>query len=249
MITVRIRFYEELNDFIRNSRGKVWMQKNLNHHTTVKDVIESFGVPHTEVDLILVNGDSVEFNHHVNDGDIISVYPVFESLDISKVTRLQQRPLRDLTFLADVHLGKLVKKLRILGLDVIYRNNFSDEELVEIASSNHKILLTRDRRLLMHNIIRRGLFIRSQNPDEQVLEVVRRFDLTHQLNPFSRCSMCNELLHPVKKADVLDVLEPKTKKYYHAFVQCEGCHRVYWKGSHFTKLIKFIRHIQHSLKG
>ncbi|MBU1107474.1 MAG: Mut7-C ubiquitin/RNAse domain-containing protein [Candidatus Riflebacteria bacterium] len=241
MINVSIRFYEELNDFIRADCRKKLIERQLNHCTTVKDLIESFGVPHTEVDLILVNGNSADFACRVNDGDIISVYPVFESFDISEVTRLQERPLRNLQFIADCHLGKLAGKMRLLGLDVEFRNAVSDDELVAAVVNDKKVLLSRDRRLLMRKVIDRGYLIRSQNPDEQVTEVIRRFDLSSQLHPFTRCARCNGILERAEKNAVLHLLEPKTRLYFEVFFQCQACQQVYWQGSHFSAIEEFIK--------
>ncbi|OGK11324.1 MAG: hypothetical protein A2W80_04930 [Candidatus Riflebacteria bacterium GWC2_50_8] len=240
MINVSIRFYEELNDFIRAEHRRKQIDRQLNHRTTVKDFIESFGVPHTEVDLILANGISVDFDHRVNDGDLISVYPVFESFDISEVTRLQERPLRNLQFIADCHLGKLAGKMRLLGLDVEFHNNIVDEELVAAVVNKKKVLLSRDRRLLMRKVIDRGYLIRSQNPDEQIVEVIRRFDLAGQLHPFTRCARCNGILERVEKAAVIQLLEPKTKRYFDDFFQCQVCRQVYWRGSHLGAITSFI---------
>ncbi|MFZ5952177.1 MAG: Mut7-C RNAse domain-containing protein [Candidatus Rifleibacteriota bacterium] len=248
MLRVFIRFYEELNDFIRADSRKIQIEKILNHRTTVKDLIESFGVPHTEVDLILVNGNSCDFDCRLNDGDQISVYPVFESFDISGVTRLQQRPLRDLHFIADCHLGTLAQKLRLLGFDVEYDNRAEDEFLVDAVVARRKILLSRDRRLLMRRVIDRGYFIRSQIPYEQVIEVIRRFDLAGQINPFTRCARCNGILERVEKEAVLSLLEPKTKQYFEDFFQCTQCNQVYWQGSHLDKIQNFIGKIQQAIE-
>jgi len=241
MIKVFIRFYEELNDFIRPDWRKRQIERQLRHRTTTKDLIESFGVPHTEVDLILVNGVSADFAHRVADSDLISVYPVFESFDISDVTRLQERPLRDLRFIADCHLGKLAGKMRLLGLDVEFRNDIDDEELAAAVVNNRRILLSRDRRLLMRKVIDRGYLVRSQNPDEQLAEVIKRFDLSRQLQPFTRCARCNGILERVEKAAVLHLLEPKTKLYFDDFFQCQACHQVYWQGSHLAAIRDLIK--------
>lgn len=244
MIKVFIRFYEELNDFIRADWRKQQIERQLKHRTTTKDLIESFGVPHTEVDLILVNGVSADFAHRVDDGDQISVYPVFESFDISEVTRLQERPLRDLRFIADCHLGKLAGKMRLLGFDVEYRNDIDDEELAAAVVNDKRVLLSRDRRLLMRKVIDRGYLVRSQNSDEQLAEVIKRFDLSRQLQPFTRCARCNGILEPVEKAAVLDLLEPKTKLYFEDFFQCQSCRQVYWQGSHLTAIKELVERAQ-----
>lgn len=237
---INIRFYEELNDFLRPSQRKRELIKKLNHQTTVKDVIESFGVPHTEVDLALVNGKSVPFDYLLHNGDRISVYPVFESLDISPMAKLQERPLRNLKFVTDVHLGKLTRFLRLLGFDVYYRNDQEDYELLQIMEKDHRVLLTRDRHLLMHRIVERGYWLRSQNPPRQALEVVKRFDLWRNIKPFKRCLNCNGVLESVPKKRIQDNLEPKTKLYYRTFVQCRNCENIYWKGSHYARLKEFV---------
>lgn len=244
MITVSVRFYEELNDFLRPGKRKRDNTRELLHRTTVKDVIESFRVPHTEVDLILVNGKSVGFDYYPEDGDRISVYPVFESMDISGITHLQERPLRDLKFVADVHLGALVRRLRILGFDTEYSNDSDDQDLLRTVKDENRVLLTRDRPLLMYNLVQRGCWIRSINPDDQALEVLNRFDLWSNMYPFSRCTLCNGPLWQVEKKRVMSLLEPKTKRYYDTFVQCTGCGQVYWKGSHYTGLLQFVNWIK-----
>ena len=240
MLKLYIRFYEELNDFIRPDLRKKNIEKRLQHRTTTKDLIESFGVPHTEVDLILVNGESVNFSHPVNDGDQISVYPVFESFDISGLTGLQQRPLRNLKFIADCHLGKLAGKMRLLGFDVEYRNDIDDNELAAAVVENRKVLLTRDRRLLMRKVIDRGYLVRSQFVEEQLHEVIARFDLSKSIRPFTRCARCNGILERVEKARIQHLLEPLTKKHFEDFFQCRSCFQVYWRGSHLEKIESFI---------
>ncbi|MCH7613554.1 MAG: Mut7-C ubiquitin/RNAse domain-containing protein [Candidatus Marinimicrobia bacterium] len=243
MIQVFLRFYEELNDLLPLPYRKVEFRKDLLLPTTVKDLIESCRVPHTEVDLILVNGDSVDFQYLVRHNDHISVYPVFESMDISGVTRLQDRPLRELRFITDRPLGKLTGRLRLLGQDVEYGLNFSGMELVDKAVNSGRILLTRNRQLLMPSRIKRGYLVRSNYPKDQVVEVLHRFDLLGSIKPFTRCMNCNGILIPVKKEDILHLLEPLTKRYYRRFRQCDSCGQVYWKGSHHEKLKKYISNL------
>ncbi len=242
-ITISIRFYEELNDFLRKSRRKKRFTRIYRHNTSLKDCIESCGVPHTEVDMILVNGEPAGFDRLVSDGDDIAVYPVFESLDISGVTRLAGRPLRDLRFVADVHLGGLARKLRLLGFDTEFSKTASADALLEAVEKGRRVLLSRNRKLLMRRVVDRGLFIRSDDPEEQCVEVVRRFDLAGSIRPFTRCMACNSPLAPVSKEEVLSLLEPLTKKYFFDFSGCAGCGKVYWKGSHYGKLEAFLKRI------
>ncbi len=242
-ISVHLRFYEELNDFLPPARRKLRFTRILKHHTTVKDVIESCGVPHTEVDLILVNGKSEGFDYRINAGDDISVYPVFETFNISGVTHLQGRPLRNLSFLADANLGILARKLRLLGLNVELHHDWDEAKLASASREKGLILLTRDRRLLMRRKIQRGYYVRSMIPRYQTLEVIRRFNLRDGLSPFSRCSTCNHPLEAVPKAQVREQLKPLTQKYYVDFSCCTYCGLVYWQGAHYKKLAGFVNWI------
>jgi len=242
MQPVQLRFYEELNDFLPPQRRKVTFTHELTRRTSVKDLIESFGVPHTEVELILANGRSVDFSYIVQAGDRISVYPRFESLDISPLIRLREQPLRNPRFVVDANLGQLARYLRLLGFDATYRNDFADAEVAQIASEEKRIVLTRDRALLQHKIITHGYFVRAVKPREQVREILARLDLYRTLRPFTRCLRCNGELETVDKEAVLQQLEPKTKKYYDRFRKCKACGQAYWKGSHFNRMEKLCEY-------
>jgi len=171
------RFYEELNDFLPADKRKIAFPYKFSGSPSVKDVIEEIGVPHTEVDLILINGNSVKFDHKLSNGDHISVYPVFETLDISNVTQLRPKPLRKTRFIADVHLGRLAQLLRMLGFDTLYKNNCKNEEIITEALTQKRIILTLDPGLLKNRSITHGCLIRETDPHKQVHEVIRRFDL------------------------------------------------------------------------
>ncbi len=240
MATVRFRFYEELNDFLPPDRRKVEFSHHFDRRTSIKDMIESFGVPHPEIDLILVNGQSVDFSYIVADGDRISVYPVFECLDISPLTRLRPKPLRNPRFVVDCNLGRLARYLRLLGLDTLYQNNYTDDEVAHISQQQHRIVLTRDRRLLLRKIISHGLFVRAVQPRQQVREVLARLDLYRNVRVFTRCTHCNAVLQSVEKQRIEHRLQPKTRKYYHAFLQCPGCGQIYWQGSHHSRAQRLI---------
>ena len=243
LANARFRFYEELNDFLPDSRRKTSFTHTFSRRASIKDMIESLGVPHTEVELILVNGRSVDFKHIVTDGDYISVYPVFESLDIRPLLRLRPEPLRGNRFVLDTHLGRLARYLRLLGFDTLYRNNFSDPELAQLSCEQHRTLLTRDRLLLHRSIITHGYFVRETDPLHQTAEVLQRFDLYHNINPWTRCSRCNGRLKPVAKERIVHRLEPKTRQYYTDFRICADCNQLYWKGSHFRKMSGLIRQL------
>src|SRR5262249_23065702 len=215
---------------------------------SIKDVIESLGVPHTEVDLILVNGESVDFSYHVQDGDRISVYPMFEALDITPLVRVRPHALREPRFVLDTHLGKLAGYLRLLGFDTLYRNDYEDHRLVQIAHRERRAVLTRDRGLLKHRQVTHGYYVRETDPERQVVEVLRRFDLARAIAPFRRCMRCNGVLEPGAKNEVLDRLLPKTRQYYDEFSQCPGCGNLYWKGSHYERMLRFVDAVRNQLR-
>lgn len=230
---VQLEFHSDLPFFLKSRRPKI--RRQLKERTSVKDVIEACGVPHTEVDLILMNGKPIGFDEILTQDAVVDAH----GIDSNPVTlfpenRLQVRKVRN--FVADGHLGKLVRDLRLLGIDVAYDRDAEDRQLVAIVASQDCALLTRDRRLLMHSAVRHGYYLRSQNPLEQTTEVLGRFELRAAIRPFSRCLRCNAPLRPVAKAAVVDRLEPLTKIYYEQFRNCSGCGQIYWSGSHFDKL-------------
>jgi len=236
MAQVQLRFYEELNDFLPPALRKTTITYELTRRASVKDVIESFGVPHTEIELILANGRSVDFSYIVQAGDRISVYPMFEALDISPLIRLREKPLREPRFIIDANLGRLARYLRLLGFDTLYRNNYPDQEIARVAQQDRRIVLTRDRALLQHKSITHGYFVRSDKPREQVKEILARLDLYDHVHPFTRCLRCNGEMENVEKHAVDHQLQPRTRQYYDRFRRCTACGQAYWKGSHFEKM-------------
>jgi uncharacterized protein with PIN domain len=261
---VRLRFHGGLTFFLKGS-GYETVERTLKEKTSIKDVIESCGIPHPEVDVILINREPVDFARTIDREMNVDVYPVEASPLQFRAQRLQQRGLT--RFVADGHLGKLTRDLRLLGFDVLYDRDPSDRQLLELitldqpsqsygsagqpsvaaatyGSEGHRALLTRDRRLLMHSIVEHGYYLRSQEPLEQTIEILRRFDLVDLIRPFTRCLRCNALLQPIDKNTVIDRLEPLTKIYYHDFRRCTGCGQLYWPGSHFGKLQTRIREIR-----
>jgi uncharacterized protein with PIN domain len=234
------RFYAELNDFLPPNKKQRAFTQPFELNASVKDMIEALGVPHTEVDLILANGQSVGFDYPVQDGDQISVYPVFESIDISSLARVRPHPLRETRFVLDVHLGQLATYLRLLGFDTLYRNDYADADLARISSNESRILLTRDRGLLKRSVITHGYCLRTTSPRQQLIDVLRRFDLIESIAPFQRCLECNGLLQPVDKATIIGQLPPKTKQFYDEYRRCRDCERIYWQGSHYQRMQRFV---------
>jgi uncharacterized protein len=240
MRQAQFRFYAELNDHLPPERNGVDILHLFQSGATVKDRIEVLGVPHTEVDLILANGRSVGFSYLVQDGDRISVYPVFESIDISPLLLVRPIPLRDPRFVLDGHLGRLAAYLRLLGFDTLYRNDYGDAELARIERDDKRILLTRDRGLLKRASVERGYYVRETKPREQVVEALRRFDLFGSIQPFRRCLDCNGLLDAIEKGAVADRLLPGTREEHDEFQICESCSKIYWKGSHYARMLRFV---------
>lgn len=244
---VDVRAYAELNDFLAPESRGATVRRPFRSHQTIKDVLEAMGIPHTEVDLILVNGFPQGFSYRPSIGDRIAAYPMFEALDIRSTARLRPMPLRDTRFVVDVNLGRLARLLRLLGFDVWWSNAADDQTLADIGLDEHRILLTRDRGLLKRRAIMHGLFVHSQHPEEQTLEVIRRLDLRHRLAPLTRCVRCNGRLAAVSKDEVADQLEPLTLRYYEEFSRCPDCGRIYWAGSHHAKLLSLVERLRDQL--
>jgi hypothetical protein len=241
------RYYEELNDFLPLTMRNKSFPYSFNGRPSIKDAIESHGVPHVEVDLILVNSRSVNFSYKLKDEDKISVFPVFESFDITPVTRLRAKPLRELKFIADVHLGKLTRFLRLCGFNVHYLRNATNKEIINHSVNEKMVILTRDIELLKNKKVTHGYWVRSQKPTEQLKEILIRFDLEKQIKLFTRCMECNGLLQEVSKREIIKRLQPKTIEYYEEFRECSGCKRIYWEGSHYERMKNSVENIIKSL--
>jgi uncharacterized protein with PIN domain len=234
------RFYEELNDFLPRERRKREVTYRCARAATVKNAIEALGVPHTEVELILANGDSVDFGYLVREGDRISVYPKFEAFDIGPLLKVRERPLRSLRFVADAHLGGLARMLRMLGFDTLFRNDFADEEIRMIGACGGRIVLTRDRELLKSRSITHGCYVHSLRPQEQLREVAERLQLASSVQPFTLCLHCNLALTSIPKEAIAERLPPKVAALHERFHWCEGCDRVYWEGSHWERMRQML---------
>ena len=256
----RFRFYEELNDFLAPALRKRDIEYRCARAATVKNAIEALGVPHTEVELILVNGESVDFSYAMRAADRVSVYPKFESFDIRPLLRVRAAPLRELRFVADAHLGGLARLLRMLGFDTVYSNTITDEQIRDLAQADGRIVLTRDRELLKRREITHGCFVHALKPGQQLREIVQRLQLDpgagahypagsagtrpHEgaeghagcVRPFTRCLHCNWPLTPVSKAEVLPRLPETVAAHYQTFSVCTRCERIFWEGSHWQRM-------------
>ncbi len=244
MADLHLRFYQELNDFLAPAHRGREFEHFVKGTPSVKDVIEALGVPHTEVDLILVNGRSVDFGCLLQDGDRVSVFPVFESLDIRPAIRLRPEPLRNPRFVLDTHLGRLAAYLRLLGFDCLYSPAADDAWLAEVSVREERILLTRDRGLLKRKAVTRGYCPRQSHPRRQLAEVLRRFDLLGCARPFTRCMACNGVLERVDREEVAAAVPPDVFRRYDDFSRCAACRKVYWRGSHFARLEALVEAVR-----
>ncbi len=243
MAEATFRFYEELNDFLPPNHRKVDFQCAFKGRESVKDMVEALGVPHTEIDLILVNGESVDFNYILREQDRISVYPVFEALDIRDATHLRQVPLRQSRFVADIHMDDVVKYMRALGLDVSCDHRLSPRDIIRISKEETRTILTKSRKLLKHKDVTHGIFIRPGRVVKQVREIIDFLSLGKDIKPFSRCLVCNDPLVNVSKVDVLNRIPPKARALHDEYARCRACDRIYWKGTHFHQIKRVVDEI------
>jgi uncharacterized protein with PIN domain/sulfur carrier protein ThiS len=248
-VQVDVRFYGELNDLVALGRRDHRTRVAVHPGTTVKDLAESLGVPHTEIDVIALNGSTVGFDERLGEGDRLDVYPASASLDVQPVIHLRPDPSIPLRFVLDVHLGRLARYLRLLGFDAVWPAEPTDQELVRVSGREDRILLTRDRGILKRAAVAHGYLVRETVPRRQIDEVLSRFGVTGPFITFGRCLVCNGRLEDVDKSDVLHLLPPRTRRDYDEFRHCSACGRVYWKGSHYDRLQAQVDDIRRSASG
>ena len=240
-------FYGEVNDFLPPQRRNTTFTHNFDWQGSIKDMVESLGPPHTEIDLLVVNGVSVDFEVQVMPDDRVEVYDRAESCDLPlKMPLRPPYPLIRPRFVLDTHLGRLAGYLRLLGYDTLYRNDYPDDELARISHDETRILLTRDIGLLKRSPVTYGRWIRATDPRKKLAEVLQYYALIAAIRPFTVCLRCNGRLHPVEKASIRDQLESRTAEFYDEFHQCVECQQIYWRGSHYVKLLAFIDEVANS---
>jgi uncharacterized protein len=241
---VSVRFYAELNDFIRPAQRQKQFDFSFKGQMTVKGAIESLGVPHSAVDLVLVNGNPVGFSCLLKQGDYISVYPEFEALDVSGISKNRKKPLRTSRFILDAHLGKLAKKLRMLGFDSLFAREIIDSEIITRACTEKRIILTRDRDLLKSEKVDHGYYIRATDTERQLKEVILKFDLWSQFDPLTRCLVCNGDLEKADISEVSGQINQETATIYNEFFRCSSCKKIYWEGSHYESMKEYIENLR-----
>lgn len=236
MACATFRFYAELNDFLAPARRGAAFTVPCAENATTKHMIEALGVPHTEVEVILVNDRPAGLDALLEEGDRVAVYPRFATFDVAELVRIDTMPAGRLRFVADAHLGGLARLLRMAGFDTIYRNTLRAGEVEAIALEEGRVVLTRDRELLKRRGIDHGACVRAHKPRQQLAEVFARFGLAERARPFTLCLHCNAPLHVVAKADVLDLLPPLVRAGQEEFRRCDCCGRVFWKGTHWQRM-------------
>ena len=244
MTTVKFIFHNYLREMLHRKYGsKPSFLHHFERRASIKDVIESLGVPHPLVGKLTVNGKEVGFDHILIDRDSVEASPLTPPVNPLVATKLRPQPLKEVAFFVDVNVGKLALLLRMLGFDAIYSNDLRNGRLAELAASGGRILLTRDTSLLKRKIVMHGYLPREEVPSRQLIEVLHLYDLNGRVKPLTRCMVCNGLLVPVDKARILERLEPLTKKYFDTFRICKKCGNIYWPGSHQEKMSAKIKEI------
>jgi uncharacterized protein with PIN domain len=246
MAEVTFRFYGILNDFLPARQRTVDFSRSISQRVSIKDVIESLGVPHPEIGLLLANGQSIDFTYLVQADDSFQVYPLFDLPEVDVTSLVQPPVLVTYQFVLDTHLGRLATYLRMLGIDALYRNDYTDPELAQISSTTNRVLLTRDRELLMRSNVTYGYYVRNTDPKRQLSELVTRYNLAGQASPFQRCLVCNGLLMPVAKEAILEQLPALVREHHQLFWRCDSCGRLYWEGTHFQRMRAFINEVLHT---
>jgi hypothetical protein len=236
MRQVTVRFYGSLNDFLAPERRGVAFLYSLAGPCSVKDLIESLGPPHPEVEMVLVDGAAVDFSHRVEPGQRLAVYPAFSSIDVAPLVRVGPPALPEPRFLLDVGLGRLSGLLRMLGFDTLWRNDYADDVLARVSRAEQRILLTRDLGVLKRSEVVHGYFPRETDPSQQLVEVVRRFRLTSSMRPFTRCIACNAPLAEASPEEARGRVPERVHATFTRFQQCPECRRVFWAGSHHARM-------------
>ena len=224
-------FHGNLTDFIRIPGKVSLIDYSFAGHPSVKDAIEAIGVPHPEIKMVSANGHNISISEALYNGSYIEVFPFIDIPDSPG------------KFILDVHLGKLARFIRLLGFDALYSNHYSDKDILDVIKIEQRIVLTRDVGLLKHKAISWGYWLRSQDPFKQLEEVIERFQLKKDIQPFSRCLICNGYLHKIEKAKVHHLLPPRTQIFFHEFYQCQDCRKIYWKGSHYEHMLQQIQNL------
>jgi uncharacterized protein with PIN domain len=240
MPAAEIRCYAELNDFLAASRRQRPFAISFAVPGSVKDALESAGVPHPEIDLILVNGEAVGFDRVLAPGDRVAAFPRFRALDVSGLSPTHVPPAAALRFTLDNHLGRLARHLRLLGFDADHSADAGDAALAASAAAGDRVLLTRDLDLLKRAVVRRGYRVRATDPFDQAVEVLRHFAPARLPVPLSRCLPCGAPLVEANPAETAGRVPPRVAARHEVYRRCPGCGRLYWEGTHHRRLAALV---------
>lgn len=244
---IYLSFSGDTKELLRPAQERDPIVYPLTRRASIKDVLEGLGVPHTEVGRILLDGLDQSFAKIPCDGEYYRIQPLSPHEPPTVPTFLRPEPLPACAFLVDVNVGRLAGLLRMAGIDAAAAGPETEtDDLLRRAADERRIVLSRNRDLLRHRILVFGRLVRSQDPDEQLAEIIHLYRLQDELRPFTRCIACNGLLAEIDKAKVIDRLLPLTKKYFDRFQECPGCGKIYWPGSHHEKMTEKLRRILHS---
>jgi len=210
----------------------------ISRRSSIKNIIESMGIPHTEIGKICIEREKVDFGFIPETAMTINIFEILPPFDVTCPTFLRPVPLKKIHFIADLNVSKLATLLRMSGIDAEISQDLSDNEIASLAYEKQRIVLSKDLGLLKHRKITFGRYVRSVYPEDQLKEIINFFNLKPHLQPFSRCLRCNTSLTPVGKKDILSRLQPKTRLFFHSFKICTQCDRIYWKGSHHEGMLK-----------
>ena len=242
--TARFRFYGQLNDFMPPARKGKFFSHTVKGGPSVKDTVEALGVPHTEIDALFAGDKNIRFSYQLKDGEKITAFPPRYPIRSSRRRHLIPKTPKRCRFVVDSHLGRLVRHLRLLGFDSVYRKIFPDAEIVKISVVQNRIVLTRDIGLLKNGAVKRGYWVRHADAGRQIKEVIRRYDLIPGFKPFTRCLQCNGLIGPVPKERITQRLPEQVRLYYNSFYRCRSCRKIYWQGSHCDKLVRLVSRLK-----
>jgi uncharacterized protein with PIN domain len=219
------RFYEELNDYLPQHQKKVDIEIEFVGKRYIKEIIEDFGVPSYSVDMVLVNGTPVDFQYFLKDGDRVSVYPVFERLNIQSISLLRKFPLRRIRFIADVDLNDMVVPMRMLGFDIIFNPSYNLFDIIKISRQEKRTILTKRKELLKSESVTHAVRIHTATAMDQVKDVLDDLDIKDQIKLFSRCLRCNQRLENRETKEILDQISPEKKRIFEKYLLCKSCRK------------------------
>lgn len=233
-------FHGSLNYFLHRRQKNKPVIQEFDWRGTIKDMIASIAPPHPEIELIVVNGESVNWDYIVQDGDAVDVYPDFDTVELANKVILLPPYQGKPKFILDTHLGRLAAYLRMMGFDTLYKNDYEDDVLAEVSASENRILLTRDIGVLKRGIVVYGYFVRETDPRKRLHEINARYDLSSHIDPFGRCMTCNGELRSVDKESIREQIPEDTYNTFDDYHQCQSCEKIFWKGSHYEKMQRLI---------